>query len=88
MSDRGNPSFSSFTSEAMLTRPCHPHSLVLVTLLSLAAGAAWADPASGSSLVPEQQQARDARKGLWAAENPQPPWEFRKAGETSWQPSA
>lgn len=23
--------------------PCHPHSLVLVTLLSLAAGAAWAD---------------------------------------------
>jgi len=59
-----------------------------VSGLLVAAGAAWADPASGSSLIPEQQQARDARKGLWDAENPQPPWEFRNAGEASWQPSA
>jgi micrococcal nuclease len=54
----------------------------------VAEGAAWADPTTGSSLMPEQQQAQQARKGLWSEETPQPPWEFRNAGESPWQPAA
>lgn len=59
-----------------------------VSAAMVASGAAWADPTTGSRLAPEQQQAKQARMGLWAEDNPQPPWEFRNAGETPWQPSA
>ena len=59
-----------------------------VSAALVAAGAAWADPATGTSLTPEQQQAQQGRKGLWAEDNPQPPWEFRETGNAPWQPSA
>lgn len=59
-----------------------------VSAAMVASGAAWADPTTGSRLAPEQQQAKQARMGLWAEDNPQPPWEFRNTGETPWQPSA
>lgn len=59
-----------------------------VSAALVAAGAAWADPATGTSLTPEQQEAQQGRKGLWAEDNPQPPWEFRETGNAPWQPSA
>lgn len=31
-----------------------------------------------ASLYPLQQEARDARRGLWADGDPMPPWEWRK----------
>ncbi len=51
------------------------------------AGAAWADPQTGSNLAAEQQQARQAKTGLWAGEAPLPPWEFRNGG-AGLQPAA
>ncbi len=47
-------------------------SRVLVT-----AGAAWADPTSGSPLSGVQEEARAARRGLWAEPSPVPPWDYR-----------
>lgn len=52
------------------------------------AGAAWADPTTGSSMTAEQQQARRERSGLWANPKPVPPWEFRKTGTPDLQPAA
>lgn len=47
-------------------------------------GWAWAyrqylDRAHASEYITAEEQARKAGKGLWKQNNPQPPWEFRKA---------
>lgn len=59
-----------------------------VSAALVAAGAAWADPTTGTHLTSEQQQAQQGRRGLWTEDNPQPPWEFRQTGDNPWQPSA
>jgi len=59
-----------------------------VSAALVAAGAAWADPTTGTHLTPEQQQAQQGRKGLWVEDSPQPPWEYRQTGDAPWQPSA
>ncbi|MBF0609516.1 MAG: thermonuclease family protein [Magnetococcales bacterium] len=43
-------------------------------------GMAWTyeQYAKDPTLFQFQQEAMDAKRGLWAAPNPQPPWEFRK----------
>ena len=50
----------------------------------VAEGWAWAyrqylDRAHVSEYITAEEQARKAGKGLWRQNNPQPPWEFRKA---------
>lgn len=47
-------------------------------------GAAWAyrkylSRPYASEFIDAEQEARQARRGLWKQLNPQPPWEFRKA---------
>lgn len=48
--------------------------------LLVAAGYAWHDPRfrSKPQLAAAQESARRARRGLWAAVNPEPPWEYRR----------
>ncbi len=52
------------------------------------AGAAWSEPTSESPLIKDQQDAREARRGLWSEVSPTPPWEFRKASVKPWQQAA
>ena len=55
-----------------------------VNALLVREGWAWANQASNKrylrdkSLIDLEQQARSARRGLWAAANRVPPWEWRK----------
>jgi endonuclease YncB( thermonuclease family) len=46
-------------------------------------GMAWFDSASASDdlLVSKEEEAREAKRGLWALpEEPVPPWEWRNSG--------
>ena len=52
-----------------------------ISRLLVTEGAAWADPTTGSSLSGDQEQARTGKRGLWATDNPVPPWEYRAAGQ-------
>ena len=52
------------------------------------AGAAWPEPQSESQLTKDQQDAKEARRGLWSEASPTPPWEFRKAAMEPWQQAA
>ena len=52
------------------------------------AGAAWSEPTSASPLIKDQQDAKEARRGLWSEVSPTPPWEFRKAAVKPWQQAA
>ena len=52
------------------------------------AGAAWSEPTSESPLIKDQQDAKEARRGLWSGVSPTPPWEFRKAALNPWQQAA
>ena len=52
------------------------------------AGAAWTEPTSESPLLKDQQDAKEARRGLWSEVSPTPPWEFRKADLNPWQQAA
>ncbi len=52
------------------------------------AGAAWSEPASETPLIKDQQDAKEARRGLWSEASPTPPWEFRKATVEPWQQAA
>ena len=52
------------------------------------AGAAWSEPTSESPLIKDQQDAKEARRGLWSGISPTPPWEFRKAALNPWQQAA
>jgi len=52
------------------------------------AGAAWSEPTSKSPLIKDQQDAKEARRGLWSEVSPTPPWEFRKADLNPWQQAA
>ena len=48
----------------------------------LEAGHAWAPPSpSRNEVKPAHEQAKSERQGLWAAENPISPWEWRKRSE-------
>ena len=52
------------------------------------AGAAWPETQSESQLTKDQQDAKEARRGLWSEASPTPPWEFRKAAMEPWQQAA
>ncbi len=56
-----------------------------INLELVRAGFAWAyvDFSPPEEYVSEQNQAKQARKGLWADKEPVPPWEFRKRRKTS-----
>ncbi|MFH1067564.1 MAG: thermonuclease family protein [bacterium] len=41
-------------------------------------GLAWAYRHYTTKFVPLEEQARQAKRGLWADPNPTPPWEFRR----------
>lgn len=54
-----------------------------INLEMVANGWAWAytqylDRPHASEYLQAEEQARQAKKGLWQQNNPQPPWEFRK----------
>lgn len=56
----------------------------LVNLELVREGRAWAyrkylGRAYASEFIGAEEEARQARRGLWVQSNPQPPWEFRKA---------
>lgn len=52
-----------------------------ISRLLVTDGSAWADPTTGSNLSGDQEQARTAKRGLWAEKNPVPPWEYRSTGQ-------
>jgi len=53
-----------------------------IAAILVAAGHAWNDDLRAPELEPSETSAKKARKGLWAALQPQAPWEFRKSNQT------
>jgi endonuclease YncB( thermonuclease family) len=41
-------------------------------------GLAWAYVRYSSRYVPQQEEAKSARRNIWSQKNPTPPWEFRR----------
>lgn len=64
-----------------------------INLEMVAEGFAWHDKqySKDKAIAKAEQEARAAKRGLWADENPTPPWEFRRSqkptGTSSKQPA-